>query len=420
LPAYVPRYPGPIQVAGDPEGRHFAEGALDPRLKLAPFNQTSAPAPDLVIIRGWRAGKIASAVTDVPRAAFERVAAGQAMFVIDASGEGPEFDVTAASAIHKMLREVGVPTSRVAYVTQNRAWEKLYHGFCQAMRVEPVEVHYYDYYIRNVFREHEHDGEETFHARRAAFEARKAEREKRFVCLNFTPRPAKVLLLLKLLEGGQYDQGFISFPGFDKNINDRGMKRSVAMLDLLKIPELGDVGVDLMPFIDDLAGKGSSVLGPIDAATALAAENNPLYTGTDLDEYNRSWFTVVTESEAHGRVRITEKPFKPLANFTPYITLGNPRSLELARDFGFKTFGEMFDESYDIELDLRRRFHMVYDEIARLCALPEPALREMEAALADTLAFNAHRALIDMPVLYRDVMEPQLVDRLMDIRNRPI
>jgi hypothetical protein len=415
MTAYTPRYQGPIQVAVVDEGGHFIEGAVDSRLQVGLCAAT--PAPDIVVQRGWRADKIAQAPVDVPRAAFERIVAGQATLVFDASGEGPAFDLHTAGTLHRMLREIGIPPERTVYLTQNRAWGEVYSGFCYAMSVQPVQVLHYDYYIRNFFRNHEADGEAAFNARLAAFEGRAAQREKRFVCLNNNPRPAKVLLLLKLLAGGQYDQGFVSFPGFDKTINAQATKRTAVMMDALALRGLESVAAKLMPFIHQLAAKGSIQFGAADPGAIQPAHYTPLANDAGLDEYNRAWFTVVTESEIEGPRRITEKPFKPLANFSPYINFGNPGSLALVREFGFRTFGEVFDESYDTELDVRRRFQMIHDEIARLCAIPEAELRAIEATLAETLVFNARRALIEMPALYRDVLEPQLIDRIMDVRT---
>src|SRR5262249_40124055 len=82
-----------------------------------------------------------------------------------------------------------------------------------------------------------------------------------------------------------------------------------------------------------------------------------------LAEYGRSRLSVVTETEMRSwPSRITEKPLKPLANFHPFLLLGNPGSLGLLRKLGFETFAKVLDESYDDELDPAKRYRIIYAE----------------------------------------------------------
>ena len=51
------------------------------------------------------------------------------------------------------------------------------------------------------------------------------------------------------------------------------------------------------------------------------------------------------------------------------IILGQPYSLKHLRKSGFKTFPDMFDESYDEIEDDKERMTMVVDEIEKFCKL---------------------------------------------------
>ena len=67
-----------------------------------------------------------------------------------------------------------------------------------------------------------------------------------------------------------------------------------------------------------------------------------------FEEYSSSWFSGGGRDRRHGRLhRITEKPFKPLLCFQPFIVLGPVGALQLIREYGFETFPGLFDESYD-------------------------------------------------------------------------
>jgi hypothetical protein len=421
LPSYVPKHPGPIRVWSDDSARTFLEGALDPRLQVV--DAKGAEGPDLVVIRSNKSERVAQVLPVVPRALLDRIAAGRALLVLETSAEGPHYTHHAAGMIHNGLRAAGISPARTAYVTANRSWNTIYRGFCQVNGLEPVHLLHYDTYIRDFFADHEAGGAAEFAARLAAFEARPPRRDRKFVCLNFTPRAPKILLLLQLLADGLFDQAFISFAGFDKALNARAAKRTPMLNNMLGLVGLGDIGVDLLPYVEDLRSRGPMMLGEADAASAVAAATtgpNPLALDKALDEYNRAWFTVVTESdigEFGERRRVSEKPFKPLANFSPYVNFGTPGSLEIVRSFGFRTFGAAFDEAYDEEIEPRRRFLMLRDEIRRLCALPEDEWARLETSLADTLVFNARHALVEMPARYRHTLEPQLFDDLIDLRD---
>ncbi len=133
-----------------------------------------------------------------------------------------------------------------------------------------------------------------------------------------------------------------------------------------------------------------------------------------MGEFQQSFLTVITETEMRGWAsRITEKPLKPLVNFHPLITFGNPGALRMIRDLGFATFPEVIDESYDAEPDPRRRFDMVYAEVRRLCALDDAEMARLEASISDKLEANARRGLLDLSRAGRTVTDTALIDQIL-------
>jgi len=67
-----------------------------------------------------------------------------------------------------------------------------------------------------------------------------------------------------------------------------------------------------------------------------------------FDESAESLLYLVTETVATGqRLHLTEKTFKPIALGMPFVIVGTRGSLEYLRSYGFKTFGHLWDESYD-------------------------------------------------------------------------
>jgi hypothetical protein len=72
---------------------------------------------------------------------------------------------------------------------------------------------------------------------------------------------------------------------------------------------------------------------------------------------------VVTETAWNGRLHITEKTFKPIVMQQPFILIGSRHGLSYLREYGFKTFGDIWDESYDSLPDSRRM-----EAVSDLCA----------------------------------------------------
>jgi len=90
--------------------------------------------------------------------------------------------------------------------------------------------------------------------------------------------------------------------------------------------------------------------------------------GKDQDivtkQYNDSKFSLLSESSVNNEeVFITERLWKSIIAEHPFVVHGNYLYLQKLREIGFKTFGNYFDESYDLEKDQNKRI----DKIVQLC-----------------------------------------------------
>jgi len=79
-----------------------------------------------------------------------------------------------------------------------------------------------------------------------------------------------------------------------------------------------------------------------------------------FDQSAESLLYVVTETVATGqRQHLTEKIFKPICLNMPFVVVGTAGSLNYLQRYGFKTFGHIWDESYDSEPDDIRRIEKI-------------------------------------------------------------
>jgi hypothetical protein len=107
------------------------------------------------------------------------------------------------------------------------------------------------------------------------------------------------------------------------------------------------------------------------------------------NEYENSYFTIVSETNAESEYCfITEKTVKPLMNLHPFLVLGNPFVLRSLRKYGFKTFDKWWDESYDEELDFKKRANMVFEITKQLCNKSHEEWIQMLTEMENLLMYN--------------------------------
>jgi hypothetical protein len=78
---------------------------------------------------------------------------------------------------------------------------------------------------------------------------------------------------------------------------------------------------------------------------------------------------------------LTEKTFKPIAMGMPFIIVGTQGSLQYLRSYGFQTFGDLWDESYDNEPDDHLRIEKIAKVLQQLETSDRQAIFESAQAI---------------------------------------
>lgn len=82
-----------------------------------------------------------------------------------------------------------------------------------------------------------------------------------------------------------------------------------------------------------------------------------------IDLYNKGYFNLLLEGDigwAH-QFHMTEKTVKTLATGMPFVAVSSPDFLKKLKLFGFRTYDELWDESYDDVIDYAHRMEAVVD-----------------------------------------------------------
>jgi len=83
-----------------------------------------------------------------------------------------------------------------------------------------------------------------------------------------------------------------------------------------------------------------------------------------INIYNQGYFNLVMETDIDfDNFFLTEKTFKSILSGMPFVVIASPTYLANLHRLGFKTYNELWDESYDDEYNTNRRF----EKIITLC-----------------------------------------------------
>jgi hypothetical protein len=191
--------------------------------------------------------------------------------------------------------------------------------------------------------------------------------EKTFLCPNNIvggKRKHRLELLNELVDRDLWSTNFVSFPAHCPYEN-----KSVAQLCQEYDIPLGHV--DLPLTIDQGANHAS---GSHRIDMWKLAEKSLLH--------------VVTETVYQGRRQhLTEKTFKPIVMQQPFVLVSCQGSLEYLKRYGFKTFGEFWNEDYDEKDDVLRviRIGKLLNDLDNLSVKEK---KQLQRHLTNTVEYN--------------------------------
>jgi hypothetical protein len=114
----------------------------------------------------------------------------------------------------------------------------------------------------------------------------------------------------------------------------------------------------------------------------------------NVEKYYSSYLYIVTETffenKAQGQdtLFLSEKIFKPIIFFQPFVAFARPGTLRLMQDLGYKTFGEFIDETYDLIDDDKERLYKAVDSVKKFISLSNEELRNTMIKMAPIFNHN--------------------------------
>ena len=120
----------------------------------------------------------------------------------------------------------------------------------------------------------------------------------------------------------------------------------------------------------------------------IPGDNVPMSCIVPWGIYQSSWYSIVCETSDVGQgAFLSEKTAKCLFAKRIFIMFGSAGLLKRLRSLGFRTFhSDIIDESYDDELDDKKRYQMAWQQIVRLKNTEDP--RSVYSRLRDIVEHN--------------------------------
>lgn len=110
---------------------------------------------------------------------------------------------------------------------------------------------------------------------------------------------------------------------------------------------------------------------------------------------------------------LTEKTFKPIAFFHPFILNSNKGGLKLLQELGFKTFHDFWDESYD-EYNGNRRLEAMFHLILEIGNWSTEKISQMYTDMLPILEHNHNHFFNELPQMF-ETRKLSLFDQIKKI-----
>jgi hypothetical protein len=298
--------------------------------------------------------------------------AGRALIVFDLSNEGPDYWPAVFDELYQWIERNSLPPGRVTWLAQNRALAE-HARTVSGGRSALIHFEYYDFFLKMIAwsfsprgsidaQIYGNDSETAI-----AQLLNPASKDSLLLCLNATPRLQRILAVAALLHHNLLHKSQVSFGGFQ--YAKPGTNEESAIDYAASHPELTYLSSDI---------RALASFSPL-AVDGFAEKGNDLITKIDPRAYERTYFSLVTESDfSDGAIdRITEKTAKGFCMGHPTLVVGNPKSIAHMTKLGFQDWDGVIDRAHEAIPDPAQRFAATFREV----------LRQVECIQADPVAW---------------------------------
>jgi hypothetical protein len=212
-------------------------------------------------------------------------------------------------------------------------------------------------------------------------ETKNTIRDNHFLMKIKAPKEHRLKILISLIDDNFISLGDWSFSGksFSKTEDFKHAVRNMGLKNKENVADILDKG----PY-------------NLQSEQNLNFNNVNAWTDKEYLPHINSYFDICFESFFYNEsetLSLTEKIFKPIINFQPFIFVSTKGSLNLLKSLGFKTFEGFIDESYDNIEDNNKRLFTAYEQIKKLCSMSKEEIHNWYWNMEEILIHNHNHLL---------------------------
>lgn len=142
-------------------------------------------------------------------------------------------------------------------------------------------------------------------------------------------------------------------------------------------------------FLDHMAPYSDQIFYRPDAARVISSDHS---ARIDTEHADTAAIHIVLETLFDtDKIHLTEKVFKPIVMSQPFFLLAGPGSLSYLKDYGFRTFGEFWDEGYDNIKDADHRMLKIKEIIVKILNLSTQEFKDLYQSIIPVIVHNRKR-----------------------------
>lgn len=273
--------------------------------------------------------------------------------------------------IHNYFTLHNIPMSQIIYLTNSINCKQVYDNFCKRYNItDKINCEYIGTWVNLLVPDCANESlQKPYMA---------GIKDKTFLKFNRRYREQRFIFLLEIFKRGILDDFYISFTKEE--------------------PEMH------MTFLDYATNLRNNInMNLTDDELSMLNDKLPLVLDTpdlsifpvekSLDDtkqfYDESLIHVIAETNFFSDImHLTEKTLKPIMYKQPFIVAGPRFSLEYMRKLGFKTFNDIWDESYDTIEDNMERMYRVIDLVENISKKTQQEKIDISNRVKEIVEYN--------------------------------
>lgn len=222
--------------------------------------------------------------------------------------------------------------------------------------------------------------------------------DKKLLCLNFRYESVREILIAYIRSQGYHHDSLLTYYHYH---HEPEFKRRLPF-DATKLSKWSSVSAGIqamqseLPLVLDSENPKAVFPHTHGIPDIDLVSNKKVYTGM-TSWYRRSFVNLICESRPYyPRGEISEKTVAAIEYGRPFILMAAPYTLRSLRKLGFKTFDDIWDESYDLEENPLKRTDMVLELIDFVFSLDTKQLKSIQMKISDRILHNRYILFTEM------------------------